>query len=877
MTSEQTQLHLATDTVVAFSEALSAALEHFQDAHFLGEQSPLATPYLLGSYLTDDQPDARKRGEALQQVLRLAADDMNYDEADLHRTILRERFFNGRTAAEVRDLDGINLGKTQYFAHQKRALANFEPYVVDRLNPALRLDRPLANIPELLDRARHIDRCLLHLKNGKTVMITGPSGTGKTSSASLLAQQWGEDVVWFTVRPGINDHVGSFLFDLGYFCHLHGSSLLWQELIAGGGQTKLERITGVVRHTLTQLPRKPLICIDEVDVLRPADDGNHAQLLQLFTTLHGQAAVLFIGQNASMAADHYEALGGLSPTLASVLFKRAGLVLSDGDLQRLVEYTNGNPRLLELSTIICQDGDPSSELFYRLPQAPPLPFLLSRILQRMSAQEIGVLMELAVFQTPAPADAWQREATTAHALVLLQQKHLAQFDTRGGVFLLPAYREAIEADIPEQKRFELHRRAARLFEQRAQYTLATFHLSRTDTPETAVWTWRDVQQQEINRGHAYAALSLFRALDKEKLSTEAREQVVVFCATLENLVGSPARAQDDLRSILVRTPLLQIEADELGGVIANNQSELDEAERLFRRAMSTAEQLLEVRMAYIRKGLAWRYRSERDLARAWQSISLAQYEVENLQGVIQMERRDYEAAIETLTSALALAQRFKHEDGIAKTYNNLGRIYTMIGRFAEAEHAFEEAERTYQQIGKLAALDGMRINRSFLYNLAGEYDKAVQLVEQLREDKKRHGQDLPPLWIALIAQNLAEAFLGKKLLNDAEHQVKQAMEQEEISILPDSLRTFGEIKLHQGEQGEAEQWVQRSIDLLLQNEHPDYYLLGYAYRTLAQIHVARKDLDRAAQAQTQAIELFTEINLPNEVEKTLHILDMPSA
>jgi len=278
--------------------------------------------------------------------------------------------------------------------------------------------------------------------------------------------------------------------------------------------------------------------------------------------------------------------------------------------------------------------------------------------------------------------------------------------------------------------------------------------------------------------------------------------------------------------------------------------------------------LLEVRIASLYKGLGWCYRSERDLERAWHAVSLAQYEVENLQGVIAFERNEYQDAIERLEKALVLAQRLKHEECIAKTSNNLARIYTMIGRFSEAVKWFEQAEATYRQIWKMTALDGVWLNRAFMHNLAGEYERAVEVVQQLWEENSRYGKEVPPSLALLIKQNLAEALLGQGLLAEAEESVQWVIDQEEIAILPDAQRTYGEIRLRQGRYEEAETLVRSSINLSEQNENPDRYLLGYAYRVLAQILTAKNEMTSASEARMKAVDIFSQINLPNEVDRT---------
>ncbi len=860
-----------------FGETLLHALEQFTNPVALGRTSPLATPYLLGHHLPASETDARARGRVLQQLLQSAVAAMSGEDADLHRAIIEERYFKGKSAAAARDTARIALGKTQYFEHQKRAILQLEPHLLDQLNPTLRLEQPLLQAGELLDRDRVVARCLAALTQRQTVMLTGPGGVGKTSLGSRLAEVWGNEVFWFTVRPGINDHLHRFLFELAYFCRLRGAAWLWQELIANNGYLPAARIPAIVRHTLVALPTVPLLCLDEADLLLTTTDGAGADsqarpLSELLAGLRTLVPILAMGQRAAIDADHQEPLTTLSPPLSNVLLKRHQINLPAPEQEQLYRYTSGNPRLLHLLIALHQSGEPLPDLLGQLSHAPSLHFLLARILQRLDETAIGVLLEVAIFAVAAPVDQWQTDPARFTALQTLYTRRLIQLDQAGGVALLPAYRDAIVAELPIQKAAQLHANAAAIFQRRGRYTLAAQHLSHTTEPERAVWFWRDLQQAEINGGQAYPALKLFRAMQQLPLSVAAREQVVLYCAALEKVVGTDAAALAELRSILIKTPLLQVEADTLGGLLANDRGDLTTAEQLFRRAIGEAEQLLSVRLAHAYKGLGWRYRNERALEQAWRQGLLAQYEVANFQGEVQFNRRIYEQAIAHWQEALRLAEQLDHTSGIAKSANNLGRCHATIGHYTEADGYFDRAEAIYRQIGKVTVFDGMAVNRAFVWNLAGRYTDAVSLLQNLLVDKVQRGESTSPELTALIYQNLAEALLGLGHLVEAEQAVQEAIDQEEVNVSPDALRTHGEIKLQQGFPEQAERLICRALTLIDQFETPDPYLAGYAWRALMQVYCATGDNQKVQAAYEKAVDCFATMNLSHEIDKTTRLM-----
>ncbi|MCB0060944.1 MAG: tetratricopeptide repeat protein [Caldilineaceae bacterium] len=167
-----------------------------------------------------------------------------------------------------------------------------------------------------------------------------------------------------------------------------------------------------------------------------------------------------------------------------------------------------------------------------------------------------------------------------------------------------------------------------------------------------------------------------------------------------------------------------------------------------------------------------------------------------------------------------------------------------------------------------AEIDGMQINRAFLCNLTGAHAEAVTTLQQFLAEKTQAQVTLSPLMTALLRQNLAEAYLGLGELENAETAVQQSIDQEEIHVLPDALRTHGEIKLQQGYPEQAERLIQQALELINQMETPDHYLAGYAWRALAQVYLAWGNDEKVRLAQQKAVDCFTAINLPNEIERT---------
>lgn len=117
---------------------------------------------------------------------------------------------------------------------------------------------------------------------------------------------------------------------------------------------------------------------------------------------------------------------------------------------------------------------------------------------------------------------------------------------------------------------------------------------------------------------------------------------------------------------------------------------------------------------------------------------------------------------------------------------------------------------------------------------------------------------------------MAEAYLALGQLREAEHFARRALAQEENCVLPDSLRTLGEIRLAQGAFAEAESLFKQAIALAQQNR--DQFLEAYAWRGLGQLYWALGQGQTARVALNKALELFEVLGLTSEIESTQQLV-----
>lgn len=852
--------------VHSFRQILEETLKHYQDLDWLGALSPLATPYFLGEQLAPEATTLRGGGRALQKLLTAATAAITGKYAERYQIILREYYFQARPAAVV--WDQIGLTKNSFHLNRNAAIDALEAVLVAQLQPALRLEQPPLPTP-LVERERPLDHTCRLLTTPKTVALIGPSGIGKTALAAQVAADSARPFFWYTVRPGLNDQVESLVFALALFAHRQGSSTLWVALTTQPRQSIDERVLSALRYALTQMQPLPLLCIDALELLQPATLAAHQAFVHCLDSLRGLLPLLLLGQQLPLDADEYIPLVGLSPAGVSLfLLDQQGRV----PLTLRAEFhalTQGNPRLLKLCLAALAVGETAADLQRALTTAPALDLLFSQIVLRLPERERQIFMALSVLRSPAPLHGWQQE-TTAAALSTLQAQGFVQVDRHGGLDLPLVYRQLLLRNLDEATSRQLHRQAALLRSQSGAYTEAVYHLVASGQPEAALALWREYQDQEIAQGQAATALALFQDVQRLALPPPAHEQAALICAQLHYLVGQTGQATTTLRSLLGKTPILAVEAADLAGMIANDRSAFDNAATAFAHALQVAEALVEVRMARVYKGRAWLYLRQRELAHAERELGMAHFEIENMRGNLALDRSDYASAATHYETALQAAAALDAPEAVGKCRNNLAGVALFQGRFAEAIHHLTLAIAAYERIGKVTAQAGCRITLAVAHNQAGDHVQALTALATAEELFALCGESQP--WQqALIAQAQAEAYLGLGALTAAEVAVHTAIATEEISVLPDAYRVYGELCLQRGDPEQAEQGLRQSLTLA--QRHEDQLLTAYAWRSLAHFYQRQA---RPAELQTAfaaAVELFVALNLPHEVTRTKQLFD----
>ena len=881
---------------------LKTVLEHWTDPRWLGMHSPLATPYFLGDQLhgTDATPDARgailvmevKRSlqtlwrgplpstgpamlEAVDAEEKQQGRGARYDCLILELNYLKRIFQPApKSQAEIYN-DILHISRPTHDRHLAQAVERLGTILLQRLRPAIRPEQPRA-ASILVGREEQQAEILADLQRGQSVSLIGPGGVGKTALGAALTESWlSPAVFWFTIRATFNDTVDSLLFALGHFLHTQGTSTLWHQLVADGGRLHDGNLAlSLIRTDLAALTHRPLLCFDELDVLRTlvADQPNprHLQMLELLDSLRGHTALLLIGQRAFWESDTLYALSGLTETEIDTLLQSCKVPHNREDVARLHHYSGGNPRLVELCAALYDTAtdDSFSHVLDQLPQSPTLLALWHRLARRLSVIERRLLQELAVFRSAAPVDVWQQiEEEYQDAIVQLIGRRLVIQDQQGGLALLPALREVIYHDLPVEQREAYHLHAAEIRTERGEYTAAAYHLHLADQPEAAVTLWYAHRAEEINRGQAGTALAIFEAISQRRLSAKRRKELRLLRSELYQLHGDAAKIVETLED--ERWPTDEettVDAALLLGNALEVQGQTNSALTRYANGINTVMQLL-------RKGTelstqrSMLYLHQREMVNARQELQWARYQVEMMEGTLLEQSGNLIEARAHYQAAFTIAEVASNLQGMAKAQENLGNL---AGRQQQIEIAvahYDAALTHYDQLGDRYGRECVRSNLAAAYIQAGHFAEVIEPAQRALIFFKSMGN---AFWTALNASNLAEAHAALQNFAEAEQHAMLVLDQEEPHSHPYALFTMGNVRQQQGKLEEAGLYFTQARQLAELNS--DSYLLAYALGALGEIYKEEGDLQAAERAITQAETIFHDLNLPQEVARISNLL-----
>ena len=845
-------------SIDAFVQTVERALEHLAQADWLGNQSPLAAPYFLGSQLDGAvQPSSpTARGQMLQRALQAAVSMLAEDQ----QRLLNVTFFQRKPSLNNTGVAlELNLSESTYYRRRIEAIEALAHALNQTLIPPLRNELPRALSFTLMGRTLELRTGMEALQHGQSVAITGRSGVGKTTLGAALAHAWGADrAFWFTVRPGLNDNLDSFAFALGHFLRQHGghvASNTWRQLVADRGTPNAARILGLLRHDLaTFQPQPVLLCLDESDQLRPETHA-HGQVIHAVESLSEITPLLLISQQALIEAQQHLVLTGLSLEESIAMFAQEDAVpLSFADAQHIHHITRGNPALLKLCVILKKSGESSADVIEQLESGRSLETLFSRIWKRLSDDERGVLMTLATLRTAAPRDAWAAQHSLIDKLI---QRELVQLDLHDGIVVMPQLREFVLQRVPVDVRPALHQFGADIREARGEYTEAAHHYVQAGQPALALWLWFNHREQEQERGHSKSAIELFNTIRRSDLP-DAEDQRVLALLRAEQAVlqgdGSSAERTLAEASWPVTHPALAY-VRQLQGDALEMQGRVEQALERYREGIHTLSGSgLEQRVRLqVKAGYIYAARL-RDLPRAQHEAALALWRAEQFKGYVEEESGHYEIARQHYETALGIAQTLPNNAAaLAEVHHHLGHLHMRTGDATTAIYhlqiAIQHAEKTGEPVNALFD----QLNLASAYIVAGQHEVASARAQSALEMAQAIQHSF---LLAGLSACAAEAELNLGHSEQAEQLALLSLSQEEEIHRPYALTVLGQVQHSYGQTALAERTLRMAIESAQQTQ--DKFAEVPAWRALAQ---TLSDRVAAQQAFDQAQQLLTSLGL----------------
>ncbi len=883
-----------------YEKRLKQALKLYGHPARLGAETPLASPYFLANAIKSETGvvDAQMLGKALRREILCAAQELWQgplpdSTAALQEAILRVRqtpesdqyayvvlelrcfqqWIRPRRASDVYEQSHLLPGsKSQHYRDFDVAVQKLGRALLHRLCPTLRLEHPLPP-SQFTGYAEQIAQGVLALRNGQTVAVTGPSGAGKTSLSTLLAQRYPElTTFWFTLRPALNDNLSSLLFALGYFLQKQGACNLWQYLTASGGTPDSYVVaTAFLRQDLSELDAAPLLCFDELEHLYAADPSHlspaRVQIYELLESLRGATPMLLISQRPVLEADEYIELRGLTVAQTEQLWAANNLPLTSREAAQLSTFTSGNPRLLVLCLALQRSGESIGDVLASATQSLSLLPIFARVWKRLPPEERRLLQRLSVFRSPAPVDGW-----SATELQSVTQRRLVEHDEQGGVAVIPALREVILGEIVTERRELLHREAALIRLERAEYTAAAYHFWQGYQEDKAVQAWFPHRQMEVQRGQAAAALIIFEGVSRHSLKKTERKALDIIRAELNQLVGELRRGLSSLESSDWQEDdestarLLQLRGEFLEALGYPDAAAASYTEGIYMTARLMRQ------MAHLHHLRGAMHFNQRDLKQSWSDLWQTESTLHVMRGQLQEEAGDYQKAQQSYLQAVETSRKANDKLGEARAERILAALSGRLHRVDEALAHSNRAMAVYEQIDSRINQEITRSNLAFIYVQAQQFEAAIEPATRAYQFFRRVGD---PHWTAVNAANLAEAYFELGKLGQAEQYALEVLDIEERWAYPYAHFTLGQVRRSQANRDAAEAHFRESLEMAQRNE--DVFMEAYARRALGNVQVEGGQVEAGRGQIDEALAIFRRLSIEGEIAETESLLERVAA
>lgn len=834
-------------SVDGYTSAVTMALDHFDNPAWLGDNSPLAAPYILGPYLDKYEYEGSniERGNVLKAALQDAACHLESKQQRLlEATYFKRNSDLNNTGVAL----ALKIPPRTFYTHKNAAIRNLSAQLSQTFIPQLRLERSIYR--ELVGREQLVKDIQADLERGYTVSITGVSGIGKTTLAAAVIKKWEEGkanidgasddpeqyAFWYTVRPSFNDYIANVLFAIAFYLRNCGAPRTWQQLIADQKRQRLEgaqvhpeqqakvpeRILGVIRHDLKSLEKRSLLfCIDEADLL-DSEHAEHAQIIHLLEVIGEFAPLLLIGQRASaVLSNSFYPVPGFNVEEVSAFLHQADINHVEANtITSLHTGSKGNPALLTLILSLYKVNNSIEEGLKILEVSPSIEALYKRIWRRLKDEEKLLLIRLLVFQAASPTDAWAKEREVLHRL---HEYGLLYNDNNGGTVVMPHIQKVGYSVISAECKPVLHLRAAEIWTERDEIIQAMYHCLEANQPALAVSLWYSNREREIERGRGSNALSMLLRISANDMShVEDRNALLVARGELFKLAGQPEEAEANLQNIVsANKGMFPAYAQQLQAEVLEMQGRAEQALQRFRNALDSLMGSPINREVTILTRIGFLHRFHfQEVEKAQREALLARIKAEGFHGNIEEMDGNYKAARQRYQTAYELAEKLGQDNNffLSRAYSQLGVLEIREGGDIDlAIELIEKAIRCDEHQGDIVSPLYDMLNLAYAYTQKEDYEKSLEIANM----GLRRANDLGLSYlIAGLSCGVGEAYLGLNQLEEAERYARISLDTEEGFFRWSALALYGEIKGRQGLFSEAKTYLTEAIHSAEEAEDP---------------------------------------------------------
>lgn len=324
------------------------------------------------------------------------------------------------------------------------------------------------------------------LAERRILHVHGPAGIGKTALVAELADESSMRVLWYRVRPGVNDSLRALLLELGQHLRAQGRPRLADVAAASLPAVDVPMLSRVAYEDLAGLPT--LLVVDDYHLSE--HDQSIGGFLDDAATRLPQLHVVTVGRHEQPRPRPAVAVSipGLDADESHALLHRL-LPSATPDLAVTVHaWTQGIPQLTQmaaswLATASADEVTGGMAAFTERDEVQG--FLLDCLTELLDSYDRDILDAASVFRDRFSDEALAQVAARTTGQVAdvsrrLVRVHIAARSRQSEVaFIHTSVRDYVYARLPHERRTLLHERAAQWFRVHGEPDEAAYHESAT--------------------------------------------------------------------------------------------------------------------------------------------------------------------------------------------------------------------------------------------------------------------------------------------------------------------------------------------------------------------------------------------------------------